>query len=156
MYIVEAAKNPIVLNEGLFSQYTDKPFDGKYSNTKLVISKRIKNIDIDKAIDYIESNILPILDKSIPSAAEYFMTASQMRNQEKKNKIIESVFKRLHIEIAPSSILGNKYEGKKYGDPYVILAYDMPGSISSIFTGTIDNDSNMNFNYRKTIVTTHQ
>lgn len=154
MYIVEAAKNPIILNEGLLSQYNDKPFDEKYNNTRLIISKRIKNIDIDKAINYIELNILPILDKSIPSAAEYFMTASQMRNQEKKNKIIESVFKRLRIEIAPSGILGNTYEGKKYGDPYVILAYDMPGSISSIFTGDIDDEGNMSFNYRKTVVST--
>ena len=82
------------------------------------------------------------------------MTASQMRNQEKKNKIIESIFKRLRIEIAPSGILGSKYEGKKYGDPYVISAYDMPGSISSIFTGNIDDNGNMSFNYRKTVVST--
>ena len=67
--IVHSSKSPIILNECLLSQYNDKPFDGKYNNIRLIISKRIKNIDIDKTIDYVKSNILPILDKSIPSAA---------------------------------------------------------------------------------------
>lgn len=166
MYIVEAAKNPIVLNEGLFSQYTDKPFDGKYKNMKLIISKSIKNIDIDKAIDYIESNILPILDRTIVHLAENFMTAGQIKNQKKRDKIIERIFKKLDIKICPSSIIGNKYEGKKYDEPYVLIAYSgiapipigihIISEINVIFTGNIDDNGNMHFTHRRTKVVQQQ
>lgn len=154
--MVSAKNNPIILNEGLFSQYKEKPFVGKYNNTKLIIYKGVNNIDIDKAIDYIERNIFPILDRIIPSIAEYTMTVGQMQNQNKKDKIIENLFKHLYIDIAStkSIVTGYNYEGKKYGDPYVLTA--QTGSISIVFTGTIGDDGNMNFTYRKAVITTYQ
>ena len=154
--MVSAKNNPIILNEGLFSQYKEKPFVGKYNNTKLIIYKGVNNIDIDKAVDYIERNIFPVLDRVIPSIAEYTMTVGQMQNQNKKDKIIEDRYKHLYIDITStkSMIGGHNYEGKKYGDPYVLTAYT--GNVSIVFTGTIDDNGNMNFTYRKAVITTYQ
>lgn len=154
--LVSAKNNPIILNEGLFSQYKEKPFVGKYNNTKLIIYKGVNNIDIDKAVDYIERNIFPVLDRVIPSIAEYTMTVGQMQNQNKKDKIIEDRYKHLYIDITStkSMIGGHNYEGKKYGDPYVLTAYT--GNVSIVFTGTIDDNGNMNFTYRKAVITTYQ
>ena len=154
--LVSAKNNPIILNEGLFSQYKEKPFIGKYNNTKLIIYKGVNNIDIDKAVDYIERNIFPVLDRVIPSIAEYTMTVGQMQNQNKKDKIIEDRYKHLYIDIAStkSMIGGHNYEGKKYGDPYVLTAHT--GNVSIVFTGTIDDNGNMNFTYRKAVITTYQ
>lgn len=154
--LVSAKNNPIILNEGLFSQYKEKPFVGKYNNTKLIIYKSVNNIDIDKAVDYIERNIFPVLDRVIPSIAEYTMTVGQMQNQNKKDKIIEYKYKHLYIDITStkSMIGGHNYEGKKYGDPYVLTAHT--GNVSIVFTGTIDDNGNMNFAYRKAVITTYQ
>lgn len=71
MYIVEASDKPILIDEGFINKYKEKPFKGKFSNMKLVIRKfKTENVDPDRLIKYIESNILPQLERILDYLAD--------------------------------------------------------------------------------------
>ena len=75
------------VQEGLLSRYDSKPFTGKYSNIKLVIGKRgTEDIDPKKVATYIQSTILPHLDKVIDQVATRSTPLISRKNPEKVKK----------------------------------------------------------------------
>ena len=134
----------VLLSEGLFARYNLKPFNGKFSNTSFKIRKRkTENVDLDKAIKYIQSNILPQADRLINRVANRYMPLICKTSDERKKKWVDKVYKSCSISLFKWLI----------GDEYCIKIFISLTNTEITFTGTISDKGDMRFKFNDCVTT---
>lgn len=145
MYITEAVKNPIILNESLISKFKEKPFEGKFADMKLVIMKhKTDNVDPERIISYIETNIFPQLESILDHISEKYRPLIYKNNPKKfKDKVYKS---------CKSLILSRELVGGKF----VLSTTCLMTNTEIIFKGYISDDGqDINFKLFDVVTTTY-
>ena len=135
-----------LIDEAFFNKYKEKPFSGKFAHTKLIIRKRgMENVDPNKVVRYMKSNIMPQLDRIVESIAESKMPLLAKRSPESRKKWIDRIYKHVRTIVLSKELVGGKYK--------ISTTYATDGSTTTTFIGDISENGDMNFKYQSTITT---
>ena len=145
-YIDNLLTTNIQLSESFLYISKTKPFKGTFSNMSLKIRKRkTENVDYDKTVRYIQSNILPHLDRVVNQVANRSIPLLSKKNPEKKKKWIDAVYKTCRSIILSKDLIGDKYT--------LTINCATDGFTTITYKGTISDNGDMNFKFDNCVTT---